>query len=135
MTACIAVTAIVTGAFEAAAAAEPDGKSSPQAKAADPPSAAAPTGPHSQPPHAPAARPSAKAPRAPQKRVDINNASLDELRTRLPVDAAYARKIIEHRPYQSRGELMTKAGLPEGVYQAVKRNVELQRPRKAAASK
>lgn len=80
-------------------------------------------------------RPPAKAPPAPVKRVDINNASVDELRSRLPVSEELAKKIIKHRPYQSRGELVTKAGLPEGVYHAVKRNVELQKPRKPAATK
>jgi hypothetical protein len=30
---------------------------------------------------------------------------------------------------------MTKAGLPEGMYMAIKNRVELQKPRKAAATK
>lgn len=88
------------------------------------------------PPHAmPGAKPAAKAPSPPQKKVDINNASLAELKTLPTVGDAEAKKIIEHRPYKAKGELMTKAGLPEGVYHAVKRRVELQKPRKAAATK
>lgn len=69
------------------------------------------------------------------KKVDLNNASLDELKTLPTVGDAEAKKIIEHRPYKSKGELVTKAGLPEGVYHAVKRKVELQTPRKAAPKK
>jgi DNA uptake protein ComE-like DNA-binding protein len=83
----------------------------------------------------PGGKPAEKAPAAPPKKVDINNASLAELKTLPTVGDAEAKKIIAHRPYKAKGELMTKAGLPEGVYQAVKYKVELQTPRKAAATK
>jgi DNA uptake protein ComE-like DNA-binding protein len=76
-----------------------------------------------------------KAPAKPVKKVDINNANLDELKTRLQVSDDVAKKIIEHRPYASKGELVTKAKLPEGIFQAVRRKVELQPPRKPAATK
>jgi len=79
--------------------------------------------------------PKSTAPAQPVKKVDLNNASLDELKTLPTVGDAEAKKIIEHRPYKSKGELVTKAGLPEGVYHAVKRKVELQTPRKAAPKK
>jgi DNA uptake protein ComE-like DNA-binding protein len=77
----------------------------------------------------------ASTPAAPVKKVDLNNASLDELKTLPTVGDAEAKKIIAHRPYKSKGELVTKAGLPEGVYHAVKRKVELQAPRKSAPKK
>jgi competence protein ComEA len=77
----------------------------------------------------------AGTPAAPVKKVDLNNASLEELKTLPTVGDAEAKKIIEHRPYKSKGELVTKAGLPEGVYHAVKRKVELQTPRKSAPKK
>ncbi len=69
------------------------------------------------------------------KKVDLNNASLAELKTLPTVGDAEAKKIIAHRPYKSKGELVTKAGLPEGVYHAVKHKVELQTPRQAAPKK
>ena len=75
------------------------------------------------------------APTKPQKKVDLNNASLAELKTLPTVGDAEAKKIIANRPYKSKGELMTKAGLPEGVYHAVKRKVELQKPRTPAPKK
>jgi DNA uptake protein ComE-like DNA-binding protein len=56
------------------------------------------------------------------------------LRT-LPLGEAEAKKVIAHRPYQARGELMTKAGLPEGVYFAIKDKLEVQEPRKPAPKK
>jgi competence protein ComEA len=112
-------------------AAEPGAK--PQAPVAGQAPAPAADGAKQSPHGMPAAKPAAKAPAAPLKKVDINNASLEELKTLPTVGEAEAKKIIAHRPYQSKGELMTKAGLPEGVYHAVKRKVELQKPRKAAA--
>jgi competence protein ComEA len=75
------------------------------------------------------------APIKPEKKVDLNNASLAELKTLPTVGDAEAKKIIANRPYKSKGELITKAGLPEGVYQAVRRKVELQKPRTPAPKK
>lgn len=75
------------------------------------------------------------APAKPQKKVDINNASKEELMTLPTVGEAEAKKIIAHRPYKSKGELVTRAGLPEGVYQAVRHKIEMQTPRKAAPTK
>jgi DNA uptake protein ComE-like DNA-binding protein len=129
------VTAFVTGAFGTAAATEPNAKPQSSASATAQPPASAPADAKAPPHGMPGARPPAKAPVTPPKKVDINNASLAELKTLPTVGDAEAKKIIAHRPYKSKGELMTKAGLPEGVYQAVKRNVELQAPRKAAATK
>ena len=79
-------------------------------------------------------RPAQKAPAKPVKKVDLNNATLQELRA-LPLSDEYAKKIIAHRPYQSKGELVTKAGLPEGVFYAMRHKVETQPPRKAPAKK
>lgn len=76
-----------------------------------------------------------KTPAKPEKRVDLNNATLAELKTLPMVGDAEAKKIIANRPYKSKGELVTKAGLPEGVYIAVKYKVELQKPRTSAPKK
>ena len=92
--------------------------------------------PSGHPPADQAAKPDAnKAPAEPVKKVDLNNANLAELKTLPTVGDAEAKKIIAHRPYKSKGELVTKAGLPEGVYHAVKHKVELQTPRQAAPKK
>jgi DNA uptake protein ComE-like DNA-binding protein len=79
---------------------------------------------------APAKKPAPK----PQKKIDINNASLSELRT-LPLGEPEAKLVIAHRPYRAKWELMTKAGLPEGVYFTIKDRIQLQEPRKAASKK
>ncbi len=89
-------------------------------------------GPATSQPAAPAA--AKKPPPKPQEKIDINNATLSELRT-LPLGEAEAKQVIAYRPYKAKGELVTKAGLPEGVYHAVKHKVELQTPRQAAPKK
>lgn len=75
------------------------------------------------------------APPKPEKKVDINNASVAELKTLPTVGDAEAKKIIANRPYKSKGELVTKAGLPEGVYLAIRYKVQLQKPRTPAPKK
>ena len=104
-------------------------------------SASAPTA-ETSPEQSPAAmspehgtKPVNKTPTQPVKKVDLNNASLAELKTLPTVGDAEAKKIIAHRPYKSKGELVTKAGLPEGVYHAVKHKVELQAQRQTAPKK
>lgn len=93
--------------------------------------------PHAAPSTAPksTSTPAAKAAPTPAKKVDLNNATLEELKTLPTVGDAEAKKIVAHRPYKSKGELVTKAGLPEGVYQAVRHKVELQAPRKTTVKK
>lgn len=87
------------------------------------------------PAHPPASTGKKSTVTKPEKKVDLNNASLEELKTLPTVNDEYAKKIIANRPYKSKGELVTKAGLPEGVYQAVRYRVEMQKPRKAAPTK
>jgi len=98
------------------------------------PAASQSQAPAASQPATPPAASKKPAPPKPQKKVDINNATLSELRA-LPLGEAEAKKVIAHRPYKAKGELMTKAGLPEGVYFALKDRVELQTPRKPAPKK
>jgi len=96
------------------------------------PSAEAPAA-SGQPAPGRASPPDKKAvPAKPEKKVDLNNASKAELLTLTSVGEAEADKIIANRPYSSKGELVTKAGLPEGVYLSVRHHVMLRTPKKAA---
>ena len=51
------------------------------------------------------------------------------------VGEAEANKIIANRPYTSKVDLVTKAGLPEGVYLAVRSKVVAADPKKPVAKK
>lgn len=78
-----------------------------------------------------APRPKAPVPQGPK--VDINNATVAQLKTLPHVGDAEAQRIVAHRPYRSRVELVSKAGLPEGVYQVARDRIVINEPRKAAA--
>ncbi len=56
-------------------------------------------------------------------RIDINSADRATLMTLPGIGKAEAEKIISHRPYLVSTEIVTKAGLPAGIYVAVKRQI------------
>jgi DNA uptake protein ComE-like DNA-binding protein len=98
--------------------------------AEQPSQAPSPSAAPAPPSHPPAG--SKSKPAEPEKKVDLNNASVAQLKKDLNVSDDVAKKIVAARPYKSKGELVTKAGLPEGVYLAVRHKVMLREPKKAA---
>jgi DNA uptake protein ComE-like DNA-binding protein len=50
--------------------------------------------------------------------IDINSASLAQLKTLYGIGDAEARRIIAHRPYLSKADLVTKNVIPAGIYQS-----------------
>lgn len=52
--------------------------------------------------------------------IDINSASVDELRSIPGIGEAYSAKIVAGRPYRAKNELVDKGILPAGVYAKVK---------------
>lgn len=104
----------------------------PQAPGAGTP-AAGPNGLQGAPAH-PLQTPTRQKTPAPQgPKVDINNASVAQLKTLPHVGEAEAQRIVAHRPYGSKVELVSKAGLPEGIYQVARDRIVINEPRKAAA--
>ena len=62
-----------------------------------------------------------KAPPAAKKEpLDINSASADELKTLKGVGEADAKKIVEHRPYKTKDELVQKKVVPKATYDRIK---------------
>jgi len=70
-----------------------------------------------------------------EPKVDINNASRAEIQKVLGISEADARKVIAARPLHARTDLVTKVGLPEGVYYAVRSRIIINEPRKQAPKK
>ena len=70
---------------------------------------------------------------APIKPVDLNNASKAQLRTLTGIGDAEADLIIASRPYVSKADIVTKAGLPAGVYMAIRRHIYVGKLTKAKA--
>lgn len=61
---------------------------------------------------------SAKEPKG--SRVDINTASVAQLRALPGIGDVYAQRIVDGRPYSSKDQLYTKGILPRSVYEKVK---------------
>ena len=74
----------------------------------------------------PAAKSDAKAADKGEKKkgpLDINSASAEELMMIPGIGEAYSKKIIEHRPYKRKDEIVKKAGVPQATYDKIKEQI------------
>ena len=78
---------------------------------------------------APAAKPAAAS-----KIVDINTASVDELKALPGVGDAYAQKIVDGRPYKGRNELLDRKIVPADVYSKIRLSVKARQPKTASTT-
>jgi DNA uptake protein ComE-like DNA-binding protein len=52
--------------------------------------------------------------------LDINSASVDELKTLPGVGDAYAKRIVDNRPYAKKDQLVSKKVIPQKTYDGIK---------------
>ena len=71
------------------------------------------------------AKPPAEAQKAPAKTapLDINSASVDELKAIRGIGDANAKKIIEGRPYKRKAELVSKKILSQEAFDKIKKQI------------
>jgi competence protein ComEA len=67
-----------------------------------------------------APKPSTPAPPAAMKKVDINKASLDDLKKVPGLDESMAKKVVDGRPFKNVDELLSKKILSKDVFDKVK---------------
>ena len=65
----------------------------------------------------------AKAESAKHQLVDINSASVDELKAIPGVGDAYSKKIVDNRPYKRKDELVKKKVVPQATYDKIKDHI------------
>ncbi len=75
----------------------------------------------------------AAAPAAAKDPIDINTATVDELKSIKGIGDAYAAKIVAGRPYANKSQVKSKAGIPDGVYEKIKDQIVAKQPAKAAS--
>lgn len=69
-----------------------------------------------------------KTPSTKAELVDINTASADELQKLKGIGDAYAKKIVQNRPYKRKDELVQKKVLPKATYDKIKDHVIAKQP-------
>jgi competence protein ComEA len=69
-----------------------------------------------------------KKPAARSDRVDINTASVNQLKALEGLNEAQAKKIVDGRPYKKRSELLSKKILPQETYDKVKSHISTRAP-------
>ena len=58
-----------------------------------------------------------------KEKLDLNSASEADLKTLTGIGDAYARKIVENRPYKRKDELVSKSIIPKATYDKIKDDI------------
>ena len=95
------------------------------------------SGTQSKPATAPATKSVTAAPAAKGEPLDLNTATPDQLKALPGIGDAYAKRIVDGRPYTMKNQLTQRGILPQATYDKIKDSVVAKRPAgaaKAAAS-
>jgi competence protein ComEA len=71
----------------------------------------------------------ASAASTPDNKLDINTATIDQLKAFPGIGDAYSKRIVEGRPYTAKNQLVSRGVLPEGVYNKIKDSIIASKPK------
>ncbi len=60
---------------------------------------------------------------SPSQKIDINSATKDQLDALPGIGSAYAQKIIDGRPYNSKRDLLTRKIVPQSTYDGIQEKI------------
>ena len=75
-----------------------------------------------------ASKPATTAAAAATDKIDINTATADQLKAIPGIGDAYAKRIIDGRPYTAKNQLVSRGILPQGVYDKIKDQIIAKKP-------
>jgi DNA uptake protein ComE-like DNA-binding protein len=78
----------------------------------------------------PTTKPSATRPAAATSKIDINTATIDQLKASPGIGDAYSRRIVDGRPYANKSQLLSKGILPAATYNKIKDQIIATQPKK-----